>query len=540
MRRVDAMACPTLSTQMPLGCVEVSPECAGASHRAADSPPVSSRSVPTSMLPSFTRGRPILVPLAALLGASLTACAPTAPHPIDTEPAEVRAAREMAALQTVLPSVATLTDSLVTDAWRTDRLVDGGVIARALEGVPGVRQAGVTPGGTGIRVTTTDGISWLQLLYRRDDARGTTGVAPVIESDLTNSSGVGLMPNRRALILAPFQSDFLEPLDEWRALLEDAGFHVTTLANEAATLEQFRLPALSAYQVVVVSTHAVAGVVLDSVEGQARQTGTVLLSGSPDSQVMPTADRGSVVRVVVGKTTRGPQTRVWGISGHAWLTGAKRAPNTTLIVSAPEAGLETRGLSVTAAGGLVQMPAVMSWKGPVAPERVVDAIRLSLGTLLTGTTLEVAGTRVGEQLGAARGVRLVTPLNTVGAWTSAVFGTASPRLVARDSLDVVGSVPLATVSAGALVPLVVTTQRKSLLAERVEVRWGSSPMAYALVRTSATTSAREWRLEVPTRVGGRLPRTEVGHLRAFDFSGAVIGAGSVAVTLCPATGCVRP
>lgn len=195
-----------------------------------------------------------------------------------TTPQEISAAIENT--NSIVSKGNEIIDDAIMSAYQSDDLVDPNEIADQIGGLDGVEFVEVTPSGTGIIVKQKDGTYTNLIIVSPNDDRlfkesSTKSLVNGNRSVLLFNDNV-IMPNGegKALILAPFHSDFNENLEQISNLLETAGYSISTFENEDANLAKFRGDYLNNYDIVYISTHGAANC---KTVGESKST--ILLTG---------------------------------------------------------------------------------------------------------------------------------------------------------------------------------------------------------------------------------------------------------------------
>jgi hypothetical protein len=159
---------------------------------------------------------------------------------------------------------AVIVDSYINEASSTDGFIDPEEIANEIRSIKDVKSATVIETGTGIILEQKDGTFSNVYILTEDDERlfktqsktsvetGNKGIENS-KSPLFNPTG-----NKKALILAPFQSSMNSDLNKMTQYLELAGYTVEKYLNAAANLERFRGSFLNDYDIVLIRTHGKA------------------------------------------------------------------------------------------------------------------------------------------------------------------------------------------------------------------------------------------------------------------------------------------
>lgn len=160
-------------------------------------------------------------------------------------------------------------------------------LSSEIAGLDEVASVAVSEVGTSLIISHKDGTKSNVLLVDRSDSRlfepvpGKAGVGPVYSEAspvLTLFFASKEFPTgNKALILAPYQDDFGEDLNNFQGLLEAAGFEVDRFDNADADLDKFRGSYLEQYDAIYIASHAGAGL---------RTRGGVLTTGVVTGEVV--------------------------------------------------------------------------------------------------------------------------------------------------------------------------------------------------------------------------------------------------------------
>lgn len=177
--------------------------------------------------------------------------------------------------------------------------IDPAGIAEQISKIEGVVSAGLNETSSGVVVELEGGLSSTVLLINKADNRW---YVEETDSESTNTmSDQNTSPkqtvaniilpkgNGKALILAPFQRDFIADLDYVYEKLESIGYKVDSFLNKNASLQRFRGDFLSQYDIVIFDSH---GEIYDYDEKYPKTgiaTGTVWTK--ENSNAMPVEER---------------------------------------------------------------------------------------------------------------------------------------------------------------------------------------------------------------------------------------------------------
>ena len=464
----------------------------------------------------------------------LAACQ-TSPSGPKREDAHERHAREMAALTSLAPAIQATTDSMLALARQGGTPLQATEVASALRQIPGVADATASPGGTAVAVRADNGTQVVQLLYRRNDmalyepaasarpqnSGNEAGGSAFMRASLTTPPSTG----KSALILAPYQSSTNEPLDEIEGVLIRMGFATVRLENSAAGLDAFRAENIAKYDLVYISSHAVAGIPLDPVPDMGARRGTAILTSVPATTPLPNSDRDGVVLALPGGSSH-EATAVWAVTPYFLLgqdakLGGKQ---TILVVNAPESGLETNGMSWATLVSLTQGGGFAGWRGAVSPDRSDDGMKLLLASLAEGQSFGTASTRVDSDLTTPNLTpRIVTPSSILGVFVGRTYSTGIVSLLPAGAPH--GRFSASSATAGDPVTVRVSTTDMAGPVTGVEVSFdGQAPQAMR------STGEGEWispKLVVPGE--GRLPRVLLATYRVLGVGGATVANGTAAL-----------
>lgn len=171
-------------------------------------------------------------------------------------------------------------ENAISGAFASDGLVDPNQLAEQIVNIADVEKADATSTGTGIVIKQKDGTHTNLLVVTRDDDRlfiesskksATTNMQSVL---MVNENPVVPTGEGKALILAPFHSDFNENLELISSLLASAGYDVDIFENENANLARFHGDYLNNYDVIYISTHGGA-----NLSTRGGDVSTILLTG---------------------------------------------------------------------------------------------------------------------------------------------------------------------------------------------------------------------------------------------------------------------
>ena len=171
-------------------------------------------------------------------------------------------------------------EDAISSAYNLNDLIDPEQIAEQIRSIEVVESAKITPSGTGIIIKQVDGTYTNLLVVTMDDERlfmenANKPVSKDMKSVfMVNENSVLPSGDGKALILAPFHSDFNENLEQISRLLSSAGFEVDKYEDADANLSRFNGDFLNNYDVVYISTHGAA-----NVKTRGGDKSTVLLTG---------------------------------------------------------------------------------------------------------------------------------------------------------------------------------------------------------------------------------------------------------------------
>lgn len=171
-------------------------------------------------------------------------------------------------------------EKAISNAYSSDDLIDIDEIVEQIKSIKGVEAVEATSTGTGIVVKQIDGTYTNLFVVTADDDRlfieSSTRSSPLstLSTLLVNENRVLPNGNGKALILAPFQSDFNTDLDQISILLESAGYEVNSYTDSNATLSKFKGSFLNDFDIIFISTHGAA-----NYKTRGGDISTVLLTG---------------------------------------------------------------------------------------------------------------------------------------------------------------------------------------------------------------------------------------------------------------------
>lgn len=155
----------------------------------------------------------------------------------------------------------------INSALASNAMINVSSIIDKLKAIDGVKNIAADDSGSSLLIQQTDGAQFRIWIQTKNDDRfyPKTGFVnnsiPVTENKphiLSNQDLVGgtsFPAIRKALILAPFQTDFNTDLVSIKSLFESAGYTVKVLLNNDAILDVFRGDYLADYGVIYISTH---------------------------------------------------------------------------------------------------------------------------------------------------------------------------------------------------------------------------------------------------------------------------------------------
>ncbi len=171
-------------------------------------------------------------------------------------------------------------EKAISNAYSSDDLIDIDEIVEQIKSIKGVEAVEATSTGTGIVVKQIDGTYTNLFVVTEDDERlfieSSTRSSPLstLSTLLVHEKPVLPNGNGKALILAPFQSDFNTDLDQISILLESAGYDVDSYTDNNATLSKFRGSFLNDFDIIFIRTHGAA-----NYKTRGGDISTVLLTG---------------------------------------------------------------------------------------------------------------------------------------------------------------------------------------------------------------------------------------------------------------------
>ncbi|MCK4346431.1 MAG: hypothetical protein KAX05_14200 [Bacteroidales bacterium] len=153
-----------------------------------------------------------------------------------------------------------IVDLAITNSLASSDSIFPDLIVAEIEKIEGVKYTELSPDGTNIKVQQDDGSCINVMIISRDDQRvfeliGNKKVSVDIKQSISKNLLRETPKGNKAIILAPFQSDFKEDLDLIKNTLQSAGFEVVSFLNEKATLEKFHGSFLSDYDVIYITSH---------------------------------------------------------------------------------------------------------------------------------------------------------------------------------------------------------------------------------------------------------------------------------------------
>ncbi|GHT66108.1 hypothetical protein AGMMS50239_27050 [Bacteroidia bacterium] len=187
-------------------------------------------------------------------------------------------------------------ESVVSDAYLANELIDPNVILEQVKRIEGVESAKLTPNSTAIVVHLKEGIAINLLIVTADDERffmeetnpsalrsasGSTDFNPYTSVNTRAGNEDYILPggNGKALILAPFQHEFKLDIDAITGFLQRAGYsldNIDCFIDENADWTKFQGDFLSDYDMVFISTHGN----IDMATMDKKTTSSALLTGT--------------------------------------------------------------------------------------------------------------------------------------------------------------------------------------------------------------------------------------------------------------------
>lgn len=424
-------------------------------------------------------------------------------------------------------------------------------LAAQIAAIPHVSAAVESATDSAIVVKQDDGSSLILFVATQNDSKIFTPTS--VSAGSVNHAAPAAMSftpqeyplGKKALILAPMQSQFNAPISKIKSELTSAGFTVDVYENAQAGVDKFKGSFLEQYDVVIIDTH-----------GAADGNGTYLLTGTPLQDRPLDSFPADLQPYLASGSPGGTEKYVVVSNGFIRLTASGNFRHTFVFVDACDSAYFTSGAASLAttlfdlgAGGYG------GWSSEIAEAISNPTPGVLLGHLLSGESLAnaISATQLDPTLLSLTFVANIAGLNTlpnlhinIGLLTSAQRLSEPYYLVPPTSggtavnVTKVGTVPWLAVQDGtsAWQALSGSSFTVSDSGGRYGVAWecaqsSGQPLVHVTQETTADSTA----------VTASCPTTGTGTPPTYTVSATISGipaGGSAAIALGNNLGSVSP